>query len=237
MSDKNAQVPESKPSDKVSKRRRVDARIPLSWQSMRHEVEAIRDYIETVDSAFKGRSKDFEAWASKRAAKLPEHAKGGFYEDEAQTAFNLTRHFPEFAWETTFVAIYSFLENEMLGIARIVGRRLRIRLDPDDLRDKGIHAAKKYLEDLCGIAFPEGKHPWQEALHYNRVRNAIVHSGGRLKRAKHLTKIQNYLQGKKSLTIDSFNRLELSKEFCLEVLDNVEALLDDLFKLARKRVS
>ena len=233
MSDKNAEVPESKPSDNLSKRRRVDAKIRLSWHSMRSDVEAIRDYIQTVDSAFK----EFEAQVAKEEAKLPEHAKAAFFEDEAQTAFNLTRHFPEFAWETTFVAIYSFLEDEMLGIARIVGRRLGIKLDPDDLRDKGIRAAKKYLQHLCSVAFPEGKHPWQEALHYNRVRNAIVHSRGRLKRSKYGARIQKYVQGKKSVTIDSFNRLQLSKAFCLEVLENVESLLDDLFKLALKRVS
>ncbi len=47
----------------------------------------------------------------------------------------------------------------MLGIARIVGRRLGVKLDPDDLRDKGIRAAKKYLEGLCGVVFPAGGAP------------------------------------------------------------------------------
>ncbi len=170
---------------------------------------------------------------------VPEHRQGAFYESatKSKPAFYLTQHFPEFIWQATFVAIYSFLEDQMHGICRIVAELLDIKIDRGDLRDEGIRAAKKYLERICGITFPEEKHPWQEALHYNSVRNSIVHARGYVDRTKNAEKIRNYVQGKQSITIDNFDRLQLSKEFCQEVLKNVELLLDDLFQLARKRVS
>jgi hypothetical protein len=232
MSDKKAEAPGTKPSDS-------DARITSRWHLMRNEICWIDYYIATVASAFNRELKEFDAVVARWAAKVPEDLKGAFYEHASgsEPARNLTQRFPEFAWQTTFVAIYSFLEDEMLGICRVVGERLGIKLDPNDLRDEGIRAAKKYLEDRCGIPFPGESHPWQEALHYNRLRNAIVHVRGYVNRSKKAETIRRYVQGNESVAIDNFDRLQLSQEFCLEVLENVKLLLDDLFQLARKRLS
>jgi len=195
----------------------------------------IRDYIESTASAFDTAFDAFDSKVAEEAAKLPEDTRYGLYEDESMTAFNLKEHFPAFSWLTTFVSIYSFLEDEILDLAATLGQQIGIKLGPDDLRHSGIFAAQVYLTDLCGIAFPDTKHQWQEILHYNPVRNVIVHSRGRIWRSKKAKAIRKYAEGKGSITIHN-DRIQLSKEFCLEVLGNVKALLGELMDLARAKM-
>ncbi len=186
MSDKKVEAPDTIPSDK-------DTLIASAWRLMHDEASAIQYYIVTVAFALNRELKEFDGLVARWATKVPERRQGAFYESasRSQLAFYLTQHFPEFTWQATFVAIYSFLEDQMLGICRIVAELLVIKTDPDDLRDEGIRAAKKYLDHLCGITFPEEKHPWQEVLHYNIVRNAIIHARGCVDRAKNAEKIRN----------------------------------------------
>lgn len=62
-----------------------------------------------------------------------------------------------------------------------------------------------------------------------------VHARGRLREDD--TKVRNFVESKKKLlSIDDYDQLHLSRDFCFEVLDNVEALLNELFKLARNKV-
>jgi hypothetical protein len=63
----------------------------------------------------------------------------------------------------------------------------------------------------------------------------IVHSRGRIWRSKKAKAIRKYAEGKKSITTDDY-RIQLSKEFCLEALGNVEALLGELTDLARAKI-
>lgn len=199
------------------------------------EAGFIRDYVESTATAFDAAFDVFDAKVAEAASKLPEDCRAALYEDESQRAFNLKRDFPALSWLTTFVSIYSFLEDEMLGLAETLGQQIGIKLKPDDLRHSGIFAAKVYLTELCGIAFPTSKRPWQEIQHYNRIRNAIVHRRGNLFRSKHAKQIDAYIKGKTTIT-DEGNRLKLSKEFCLEVIENVEVLLRELLGLARARI-
>src|SRR5262245_19283589 len=114
MTKKPAEVPEFRIPDDLAKvldqfkqtpRQKIDWR----WMMLRTEVGAIRGYIESVASAFEREFEAFDAKVAEEAAKLPEESRAEFVEDRSDTAFNLTLRFPAFSWQTTFVAIYSFL--------------------------------------------------------------------------------------------------------------------------------
>jgi hypothetical protein len=235
MSDEQAPFPVLKLPPGLEKLLTSPPTQSIDWARMmlHTEISFIRGYIESTASAFDTAFAAFDSKVAEEAAKLPEDMQQDLYEDESAKAFNLMEHFPAFSWLTTFVSIYSFLEDEMLGLAEMVGRHIGIKLSPDDLRHSGIFAARVYLTDLCGIAFPDAKHPWQEILHYNPIRIVIVHSRGRIWRSKKAKAIRKYVEGKKSITTDYY-RIQLSKEFCLEALGNVEALLGELMDLARE---
>ncbi|MFL5518580.1 MAG: hypothetical protein ACJ8DJ_20685, partial [Gemmatimonadales bacterium] len=73
----------------------------------------------------------------------------------SETAFNLILHFPALTWQTTFVTTYSFLEHEMIGIARRVGRHLGIERNPAKGDYSTIINVQRFLTDRCALAFPE----------------------------------------------------------------------------------
>ena len=202
------------------------------WMCLNTDIRFIRDYVESTAEAFDAAFERFDANVAEAAAKTPNWL--GPEDHEHTRAFNLAEHFPRFAWQATFVAIYSFLEDQMIRVAGGLGRALELKLTPDDLRYGRIFAAKTYLKELCGIDFPEAKHPWQEILKYNPIRNAIVHGNGHVW-AKDHKMIANYARGKKS--IDYVNdRIRLSKEFCLEAVENVDKLLSELYTLALAKI-
>lgn len=213
---------------------KYSVRFALRRMGLENEIEALRRYIETVTASIEREFKQFTERLAKQAAFADEETKQLLGEDFAEEASYFVTHFPEFTLRTTFVATYSLLEDELLAIAGDLGRHLKIRLKPDALNDKGIHAAKTYLMTLCGIAFPDKKVPWQQVLHYNRLRNICAHARGRVK--KDDKQARNYIKSKSSLTIDANDRIHLTKEFCFEVLDNVKALLLEVLRLVQDRM-
>jgi hypothetical protein len=200
---------------------------------MEREIEMIRRYIDSVTSSFEREFKEYEAHLAKQAEGASEDEMQSIGEDWGEAATFYVDLFPAFALETTFVASYAFLEDQMLEIARLIGQRLGIQLKPEDLKDKGIVGAKTYLEKLCGITVPVDQR-WEKATKHGQLRNACEHTRGRVK--KENSELRKYVKANKAtLSIDDRDRLQFTREFCLEVLDNIKALLGELYKLARKR--
>lgn len=204
--------------------------------NLQNSIKTIRHYVESVSSSFDGDSRENEELVDVRLkAALDADEAQNIHDEYSSRRFLLKYEFPTFALETTFVAMHSQLEDQLSTLCEFVGKRLNINLNLEDLSHKGIFRAKIYLEKLCGIPFPEETHAWQQVLHYNRVRNVVVHSRGLLKTEK-TEGIRKYVESKGRVLTLTNNRLNLTKEFCLEVLDNIEALFMDLVRLAQERL-
>ncbi len=198
------------------------------------KLDEIRDYLTVVDSGFARAFDEFDARVAAEAEKLPEAFRESLYEDESVTAFNLTEHFPSFTWQTTFVALYSLLEHEMFAACRQMRHIQKHLIGPEDLKDKGIFAAQKYVEKVCRVAFPEKGRPWQEILHYNKVRNVLVHNQGELKHT--VEGLRQYVASRKNLSVDHNDELKLTRDFCLDVVSIMRQFFDELYQSLKKSV-
>lgn len=217
---------------KPTKRQELD----WHWMMMRSEVRAISDFIKSAGSAFEREFEDFDARVAEEAAKLPEALRAELVEEQSETAFNLTEHFPAFLWQTTFVTIYSFLEVEMIDLASRLGRHLGITRDPEKGKQAVIINVQRFLTNCCGLEFPRSDAPWTEIVRYTDLRNVFVHGRGRLRKAKNPAAVREYVESKAGLSIVGVDQVRVDKEFCEEVLKNAETLLEALFGLARDRV-
>lgn len=83
---------------------------------MSSEIDAIRRYIETVPSSFAREIKDYNTYINEQAASAPGDIIQVLAEDLGEIQGFLGDHFPSFALETTFVATFALLEDEMLKI-------------------------------------------------------------------------------------------------------------------------
>ena len=80
-----------------------------------------------------------------------------------------------------FVYVYGTFEtylNDRCEMLRF-GLDLPLKLADIDARDRGIHRARKYLTKLTTIQFPNTPE-WSTINRYQKLRNIVVHSQGRL---------------------------------------------------------
>jgi hypothetical protein len=120
-----------------------------------------------------------------------------------------------------FLSSYSFLEDQMLGLAEFERQARNIALQPSDLRSKGIEAAKVYLRKVCGYELPNTAE-WEEICRYRQIRNCIVHNNGRFAGDK---QFRAYLESKRpAIKLDN-DRIAVSAGFCIEAIDTIEAFV------------
>jgi hypothetical protein len=200
-----------------------------------HELGSIRRYLDAVESAFDREFQAFDARVAAQAAGMSEEAVATLVEDESLAAFDLTEHFPAFSWQTTFVAIYTLLEHELFELCRQLHHDLALPIGHNELKGHGIQIARTYLEKLCKLPIPAGDPTWLEVKCYNPIRNVIVHARGDIYKGKHHQEIKKYVAGKTSIRVDG-NYVKITKVYCVEALDTIEALLRNMFRLALERL-
>ena len=215
-------------------RRSHSIRFSILQRNVQQEVEIIGRYLVSVTSAFETEYSRYDESLKNIPDDLPVDQVELLAEDHAEIQDDYVVRFPAFAHETTFVSTYSFLECQMMNICRSVGCHLKIRLGPEELKDKGIVAAKTYLEKLCGITVPSGT-LWNNATQFGVLRNIFTHSGGRVKADN--KPVQQYVTASCGKLAIRDGRLQISRDFCSDVLDNVKELLESLLRLAQARIN
>jgi hypothetical protein len=98
------------------KRSHVPAIIWARMLGVEDEVETIRRYLDSVTSSFAREFKEHEAYLQTLPGNLTDEEAQWYGEQYAEMQANYVDRFPAFALETTFVATYAFLEDEMMNI-------------------------------------------------------------------------------------------------------------------------
>lgn len=200
--------------------------------NLEHEIDAIRRYIETVITALEREFQKYTEQLKKQTEEADAEIMQQIGEDYAEEKAYLVEHFPEFTLQNAFVATYSLLEDELFKIARHTGKFLQIKLEPEELGDRGIHAAKTFLEKLCDVTIPNDR-VWQTAVRHGQLRNVFAHARGYVKPTN--TEIRQYVATQTTISIDAKDRLRITQDFCFEALENVQVLLRSVLKLAGDR--
>src|SRR5258708_5877668 len=83
------------------------------------DINAIRRYLQTVTSSFDRRCKEDQESIQNLPEGISYEEMEALQEDHSEMQYCYTSRFPTFAFQTTFVASFSFLEDEMLTVARL----------------------------------------------------------------------------------------------------------------------
>ena len=94
----------------------------------------------------------------------------------------LNRFFPPLITPRTFIAIYSYLEHQLVELCMFLQRRRNLGISVNDLHGGGIDRCQNYLEKGFGYKFPSQTKEWREIKDLQRVRNLLVHRRGVLER-------------------------------------------------------
>jgi len=143
--------------------------------------------------------------------------------------YKIVSEFPKILRESFFITLYAFFENTLTVLCEKKREKRNYSLEISDIRDKGIFAAKTYIEKVANFPFPEQSSYWKDICVYNKIRNCIVHRGGQIAdRDKKL--IEKFTKRKLSIDLILEKDISLSEGFCLKLVNIMEDFLEELFK-------
>lgn len=150
--------------------------------------------------------------------------------DSAEEAILLDDLFAALSNNSTFVAVYLFLEHQLIYIRDQMRKLFKTEFSVRDLQGTGIGSYKTYLKKLCNIDIPQLGTQWQEIQQLQRVRNVIVHRLGELedegsngKKARD-DDVHAYLKARADAS-NQYNKVVLPHEFCLHSIEVVREFL------------
>jgi len=143
--------------------------------------------------------------------------------------YKIVSEFSKILRESFFITLYAFFENTLTVLCEIIRAKRNYSIEISDIRDKGIFAAKTYIEKVANFPFPEQSSYWKDICVYNKIRNCIVHRGGQIAdRDKKL--IEKFTKRKLSIDLILEKDISLSEGFCLKFVNIMEDFLEELFK-------
>jgi hypothetical protein len=184
------------------------------------EYDELRDYVETVEDALKGKFKTFQERAEARAEGMSPEAKERYFEDLAEDAIFLWDRFPSLSWKTAFTTAYSIYEHHLLNLCGHAGRYGDFDIRVDDIKGTGIFAAQTYLKKVCKVTFPDNCRDWQDILQMNKIRNVFVHRLGRMKRDSTWKGLPEYQERKaKLIEFPEGGDIWFLEGYCLDAIE------------------
>src|SRR5690242_20563713 len=101
------------------------------------ELDQLAKYVRTTKQALGALAADYSDKIHQAAAESPDDAESIYYE-MGREAIDLEREFPALNHAATFVAIYSYMEHQLVILCRSLQKRKKLGIAVDDIAGKGI---------------------------------------------------------------------------------------------------
>ena len=171
--------------------------LPVLWK-----LGYFREYLKDVEELVDSKAKELDSTFSKRVQELEieqnldlEHNFPFWREDYVELSLEedyekIENVFPNLLRRSLFIYVFSVLEDALVNCCKLLGRPIR----PEG---SIIFEAKKVLVN-AGVSFPK----WGEIEKYPKLRNCIIHNGGRLEEDKDDEKdLRAYVKRKKKKSL------------------------------------
>jgi len=192
------------------------------------ECDDLLSFVQTMAGGLQSEMREFESFLDRVTEGLDETRKNEAIEHYADDAFGVMDRYPRILWQSVFISLYSFFEQEMNGICRRVRREADKKGIPKTKVPKQtgvtLPAQKCLLEFKIRLAMKSAE--WKRMTAYVGVRNLIVHNRGQLrKNDDESERVKQFVRYAKYLTLDHSNTLVLEREFCVAMIETMRAVL------------
>lgn len=92
-------------------------------------------------------------------------------------------HFPDLQRRSALITLVSFFEHQLDDLCKRFSNEDRVTVKFDDFEPSSksiINRSTEYLKKVVGLRDIKGTPTWEEIRYVQKVRNALVHNGGRL---------------------------------------------------------
>lgn len=203
-----------------------------AWASV--ALKTYEEYVQTISKVLAEESKRLDRRVKKELKSLNDDDKferERWYYDQVA---DLKNTFPSMCYRTTFVAVYSRLEHELVSWCHKLQSIQKHELSVEDLGGRNtIDRCRTYMVKVARIKFPDKSPEWQEiTTKLQRIRNKIVHERGQLlKRGQSDTEetkeIRKYIKAKGG-NASTLGSIQLTEKFCLHSVDVVRRFIKTL---------
>lgn len=203
--------------------------IDLRPVDTRHAISAIRKYLQIMEEQMP--VVQLTELASLEADRPP-----GDDEEELSIHNSIVNH-TENLFEDDLIPTmrYSFIvflhtvfETRLRDLCSTIRRERNLPIALSDLRGSAIEQARGYLSKLASI--PVGGYAdWAPIRNFQKIRDCIVHDYGFVKRADdRFRRVVQIVDSDQGLSLNDWNRICPSHDFCFRQLGHVESFLNQL---------
>lgn len=202
------------------------------------DLDFFESYLKITGEAFKKELAAHEATIEQRLANEEEEHRVWVQETYFMHSDHLRQGFPTLLVNSTFVALFSFLEDRMVSLCEQMKDRQKHDIRFKDIQGQTFEQCKTYLSKVCRIAVPTNTPEWQSILLFQKIRNVITHRRAKMPKKTGDPKEQNfreYFETHPEL-IDEELAIALNEKFFLDATKVVRTFLEALYAAARHAV-
>lgn len=188
-------------------------------------LEELKHYLDSIDGYLKAEEKRELGKLEEAAEKIPAEYRSEFFAD----------HYP-YEWEQIFayhlrhsfvIALMALTEDHLNSFCRNTATLLKSPITHEDLKGSLMETGRKFLDAFANFSTPK-EHEWKVVVDIYKLRNAIVHNGGRIEGAPNEARLKAFVRDAPGISIPSAGMLRIDKDFCLFAIDKVEGLFKEL---------
>ena len=187
------------------------------------ELGVLSDYISSVTNFWEAEAARVKKGGEHLSLYLDEgreEVADAYYEE----LYEVSETLPQVLRTSSVVALYSLLEISLDRLCDLFHAHTSLSLTLDDMSGAGVIRARNYLNKVVLMDFPAGHHLWSDFNKHNRVRNNLVHSGGRVDPNKH-SRLISFAESDPHLEIHS-GHLYVAEDYVSALRDYVKSVLD-----------
>jgi hypothetical protein len=194
----------------------------------------LKRYLGTLNKLLKKEQEDLPKMIEVEAEKLTNEDNRDYRDFYAEELWYLKKDYPNILRQSFLMACYSCLEHDLFRLCDYFQKTQDLPIP----EKRGIQSARQYLEKEAKFKSLDKLPSWEEILHLQDIRNCIAHNDGRLgEYKKRDDKIRKYIQKKSDLlSLEEDDTITIRNEYCMHVLNMIEAFLDALFQADREEV-
>lgn len=152
---------------------------------------------------------------------------------------NNTIH-PSIHRESVTITLFSFFEHQLNDLCKDISSCLKDQIKLKDLHGQGIERAQTYLSKIANFDWSKVNGSWGYLKSAQRIRNLLVHNGGRINKYKDKDKdkLLKFIESNKNLRIETVSigqdganiekRIIIDAGFINELLENMELFFKQL---------
>jgi hypothetical protein len=194
------------------------------------ECDDLRDFICTVARGLDTEAKSFESEIGRITEGMDDGLANEIAQQWADDAFGIFDRYPKLLWQSVFISLYAFFEEQMTSICRRVRKVAKAKnLCSSNVAVPSDSLPAQECLTRFRVRLAVKSAAWRRLLAYKSIRNIVAHNHGNVRSDNNGMKAKSFARRHANIKIER-DRITLNSEFCLTVVDDMQSILTKTIK-------